>query len=235
MVRIQRLCLIALTLAPWQAFAHHGQDFLLLESPAVAHAGNICLIANGHAALTGDAEERAGFEPALLVGVSPRIAFELHAHAEKLAGQGWGYEATAPAIHVLLTDPGKHEGFKAGISAEYEVAAAKGGRDNVEVRLTLENSMEEYKWAGNLIASRERGGGNEFAAALGFRHGVRSGLALGAEGQRSLRRADGAQLLAGAYVELDESRTIKFAIGGLRDETGGIQPVAHVGLVLRLH
>ena len=234
MTRFHTFWLVALMLAPCQAFAHHGQDFLLLESPTVPHAGNIYLIANAHAALSGDAEERAGFEPALLVGVSPRVAFELHAHTEKLAGQNWDYEATAPAIHVLLTDPGKHEGFKAGISAEYEITATNGGRDNVEVRLSLENGTEENKWAGNLIASREQGGRKDFGAALGFRHEVRPGLALGVEGQSSFQRAEGAQLLAGAYLELDESRTIKFAIGGFRDEQGRTQPVVHVGLVMRL-
>ena len=234
MTRFHSLCLAALMLSPCQAFAHHGQDFLLLESPTVPHAGNVYLIANAHTALSGDAEERAGFEPALLVGISPRIAFELHAHAEKPAGQRWDYEATAPAIHVLLTNPAKHGGFKAGISTEYEFAAANGGRDNLEVRLSLENGTEENKWAGNLIASREQGGGNDFGAALGFRHEVRPGLALGAEGQSSFQRAEGAQLLAGAYLELDESRTIKFAIGGVRDEQGRTQPVTHVGFVLRL-
>ena len=234
MTRCHSFCLAALMLMPCQAFAHHGQDFLLLESPTVPHPGNIYLIGNTHAALFAGVEEQAGFEPALLVGISPRIAFELHAHTEKLAGQHWDYEATAPAIHVLLTDPARHEGFKAGISAEYEVAAANGGRDNVEVRLSLENGTEQNKWAGNLIASREQGGCNDFGAEFGFRHEIRPGLALGVEGQSSFQRAEGAQLLAGAYFELDESRTIKFAIGGLRDEQGGTRSVAHVGLVLRL-
>jgi hypothetical protein len=234
MTRFRSICLAAFALVPVPAIAHHGQDFLLLESPTVPHPGNVYIIANAHLALSGDAEERAGFEPALFAGISPRIAFEVHAHAEKLKGQNWDYEATAPAIHVLLTDPARHEGFKAGISAEYEIAAANGSRDNVEVRLSLEDGTEENKWAGNLIASREQGGNSDFGVALGFRHEVRPGVALGMEGQSSFQHVEGAQLLAGMYLELDESRTIKFAIGSFRDKQSEIQPVAHVGLVLRM-
>lgn len=228
------VCLTFACLVPAMALAHHGQDFLLLESPTVPHPGNVYLVANAHAALSGDAEEQAGFEPALLVGLTPRLAFELHAHAEKLAGNDWNYEATAPAIHLLLTDPGRHEGFKAGISVEYEVAAARDSPDNAEIRLSLENGTDENKWTGNLISSRVQGGRRDFGAALGFRHEVRSGLALGVEGQGSFQRAEGAQLLAGAYLEASEALTLKFAVGAERQEDGGAQPAAHVGLVLRL-
>lgn len=31
------------------------------------------------------------------------IAFELHAHPEKLAGDSWAYQAIARAVHVLLS------------------------------------------------------------------------------------------------------------------------------------
>lgn len=222
-------------LVPALAVAHHGQDFLLLEGPTVPHPGNAYLIANAQIALSGEAEEQAGFEPSLFFGVSPRVAFELHAHTEKRAGDRWRYEATASAMHVLLTDLGRRDGFKAGISVEYEVAAAKGEPDNVELRLSFENGTEENKWAGNLIANRKQGGDSDFGAALGFRHELRAGVALGLEAQSSFQRAEGRQLLAGAYFELDESKTIKFALGGSRAQDGDMRPVVHVGLVLRLH
>src|SRR5207342_854145 len=112
----------SLALTPLAALAHHGQDFLIVESPSVTHPGNVYLLANAAAALESDAEEQAGFEPALLVGVAPRVALELHAHTAKLAGDSWNYEATAPSVHVLLTDPERHDGLKAGLSAEYEIA-----------------------------------------------------------------------------------------------------------------
>jgi len=228
------VCIAGLALVPSLAFAHHGQDFLLVESPAVPHPGNVYLIANAEAALSDDAEEQASFAPALLLGLSPRVAFELHVHAEKLAGEHWAHEATAPALHVLLTDPDKHEGFKAGISLEHEIAAEADAPDNTELRLSAEIGDERSKWAANLIASREQGGEDDVGAALGFRHAVSEGLAFGAEGQASFRHAQGAQLLAAAYFEHDRLGTFKLGLGGERSEDGGYEPIVQLGLVLRL-
>ena len=226
------LALLALALVPSLAVAHHGQDFLLLESPSVPHPGSIYFIANVEAVVDDDAEEQAAIEPALLFGVSPRIAFELHAHEEKIAGESWTYEATAPSIHVLFTDPARHDGLKIGMSAEYEIAAERDGADNAEMRLSVENGGEQDKWAGNLIASREQGGSTDFGAAFGFRHELHPGLALGVEAQSSFQRVEGAQLVAGAYFENEQSWTIKLGLGGQREADGHVSPVAHFGWVL---
>jgi hypothetical protein len=234
MRRYVSFCFLGLVLAPSLARAHHGQDFLLLESPSVPHPGDAYLIANAQAALDGDAEEQAGFEPALLVGTTPRLAFELHAHTEKAAGNDWAYEATAPAVHVLLTDPERHAGLKVGLSAEYEIAAEAHAPDHLEMRLSAETGSERVKWAGNLIVGREQGGDSDVGAALGFRRQLRPGFALGAEGQGSFQRAAGAQVLAGAYFEHAQSWALKLGLGGEREEDGHVTPVVHVGLVLRL-
>lgn len=228
------LAAVILAALPVVASAHHGQDFLLLESPGVPHPGDAYLIANAHAPLESDAEEQGGFEPALFVGLTPRVAFELHAHTEKLAGEGWNYEATAPAVRVLLTDPEKHHGLKVGIGAEYEIARESDAPDNAEIRLSLENGSDATKWAGNLIYAHEQGGDSDVGAALGFRHEIGSGWAMGMEGQSSVRRAAGAQLLAGAYYEHGQAWALKLGLGGERSEDGHVTPVAHIGFVLRL-
>lgn len=231
-----RLRLLTLTLAcaPGLAFAHHGQDFLLLESPTVPHPGSVHLIANSRFMLESGTEEQAEFAPALLFGISPRVAFELHAHAEKLSGEGWNYEATAPAIHVLLTDPEREDGFKLGLSAEYEIAAEDGAPDNSELRLSLENGDEQTTWGANLIASREQGGDSDFGASLGVRHRVSEGLVLGMEAESSLRHAEGAQVLAGAYWDRPSGWGWKLGLGAERGEDGDVSPVLHVGLILPL-
>lgn len=150
-----RLLALALLGAPVVASAHHGQDFLLIEGPAVPHPGNAYLIADATFALDGDSEERASFAPALLFGASPRVAFELHTHFDDVDGEGWHYEAVAPAVHVLLTDPHKHEGLKVGLSAEYEFGHGEGA-DTIEARLSAENARGRLLWAGNLIRRRSR-------------------------------------------------------------------------------
>lgn len=228
------LCGLALALLPSLALAHHGQDFLLVESPAIPHPGQLYLLANADVALDHDAEEQAGFEPALLFSVSPRVAFELHAHTEKLAGDSWRYEATAPAVHFLLTDPQRHDGLKVGLSAEYEIAAHAGDTDNTEIRLAFEDSRDANKWAANLIANREQGGDSDFGAALGFRHQLRNDLALGIEGQGSFRHAEGGEVLLAGYYEHAQAFAFKFGVGGERGENGDYAPMLRFGIVLRL-
>jgi hypothetical protein len=228
------LCGLALALLPSLALAHHGQDFLIAESPAIPHPGQLYMIANADVALDGDAEEQAGFEPALLFSVSPRVAFELHAHAEKPGGDSWRYEALAPAAHLLLTDPHRHDGFKAGLDAEYEIAAHAEDADNAEVRLAFEDSRDANKWAANLIASREQGGESDFGAALGFRRQLRDGFALGIEGQGSFRHAEGGEVLFAGYYEHAQAFALKFGIGAERGEDSDYTPMLRVGLVLRL-
>ena len=229
------LCLASCALAPSLAWAHHGQDFLLVESPAVPHPKSYHLIVNGQAALSQGVEERASFAPALLVGVTPRLAFELHAHAERTADEGWSYEAVAPAVHLLLTDPGRQAGFQAGISAEYEIASQADAVDKLELRLSLESGTPKTKWTGNLVAGREQGGDSDLGMALGLRHAVRPGIAVGAEGQGSFRRAEGAKILLAAYFENERLGTIKLGLGAERSGSGDQVPVAQVGWVLPLH
>lgn len=224
----------SLFLLPSLASAHHGQDFLLLASPGIPHPGDAYLLLGGHAALDGDAEEAGAFEPSVLFGAGKRVAFELHAHVEKPRGEGWTYEATAPAIHVLLSDPARHHGLRVGLSAEYEIAAQSDAPDNAELRLSLEDALPGGTWAANLIASREQGGASDMGLGLGFRRELRPGLSLGLEGQSSLQHAEGAQLLAGAYFETAQARAIKLGLGVERDAAGDFHPMAHAQLVLHL-
>ncbi|GAB3386694.1 hypothetical protein [Lysobacter fragariae] len=232
---LQRAFLAALiTLAPATAFAHHGQDFLIVESPSVAHPGDVYFLANAEAALESDVEEQAGFEPAVLVGIAPRVALELHAHTEKLTGEDWSYEATAPSVHVLLTDPERHDGLKAGLSAEYEIARETDAANRLELRLSLEQRINAYKWGGNLIYSREQDGDGEFGLAMGLRRAIGERLALGVEAQGAFDHAEGRELLGGLYWELGETVTLKFGLGGIRDDAGGTTALARIGVVVRL-
>ena len=137
MSRRHRLAVsLLLALAPTLACAHHGQDFLLASSPAIPHPGDAYLVFGAHVALES-ADEQAGFEPAFLLGVTPRLALELHAHSEKLADEPWRVESVAPALQLLLTDPHRHDGLRATLGWEYERARERGVGDNTQLRLTL--------------------------------------------------------------------------------------------------
>jgi hypothetical protein len=230
----QSLLALALSVVPGIALAHHGQDFMLVESPAVPHPGSAYFVVNTEAVLGSSAEDPAAFVPALLVGISPRIAFELHAHSEKLRGEDWRYEALAPAVHLLLTDPENHHGFKLGVSGEYEIAREHGAPDTLEVRLSLENGFARSKWTANLIAAREQGLDTTYAAALGFRTQLRPGLALGLETVQNLDRAEGSELLAGAYLGKTDDRSLKLGLGARKLDDGRTSAVAQVSLLFKI-
>lgn len=231
--RVRALFVALLSGAAFPALAHHGQDFLLVESPTVPHPGDAYLLADLGVPL-GDAEEQAGFEPALLLGLAERVALEVHAHTEKPTGEGWRYEATAPSLHVLFTDPEREDGFKAGLSAEYELASERGAPDNLEVRLGLEQGNAQRKVGANLLYHREQGQAGHVGAVLGTHWKLAPRFALGAEGMADFDRAAGAQLLASAHWECDERWSLKFGLGGEREEHRGWVPLARLGLVLRL-
>lgn len=227
------IALFALASLPSLAFAHHGQDFLLLESPSVPHPGDVYLVANSQLAFD-DPEQQAALEPALLIGITSRVAFELHAHTEKSAGEPWRYEATAPAIHVLLTDPMQHQGLKIGVSGEYEIARDRSQPDNLELRVSIADGTDRIKWAGNLIYDHPSGANGTFGLALGVRRQISAGFALGVEALGSLDRAAGNKVLGGAYWEHAQGWAIKLGAGAQKDVGGGTSAIVEIGLVLRL-
>ena len=231
-LRCRALYVVLLAGTAFPACAHHGQDFLLVESPSVPHPGDAYLLANVGVAL-GESDEQAGFEPALLMGITHRVAFELHGHTEKLAGEPWRYEATAPSLHVLLTDPDRHDGWTSGLSAEYEVAREAGG-DALELRWSVEQQTARYKAGANLVYRREEGDAGRYGAVVGAHWRIAPRVALGVEAQGDVDRADGAEALASAHWECDEAWSLKFGLGGQRDDDGRWVPLARLGLVLRL-
>ena len=110
------LLFFALTSA---AQAHHGKDFLLVESYYVPHPGDLYFVSSMGLARQDGSNSFEG-EPSLLLGVIPRAAFELHGHIAKEGDDSFRYEATAPAIHVQLTSPEAAFPVRVGLSVEYE-------------------------------------------------------------------------------------------------------------------
>lgn len=229
---MNRLRLLAATLAflPLTAFAHHGQDYLLVESPTIPHPGNVYFLANAEYARGGEIE----LEPALLWAVSPRCSFELHAHEMREPGEGWRYEATAPAVHLLLSDPAAHHGTRVGLSAEYEIARDAGEPDKVEVRLSVQRPAGNWTLAGNLVAEKPEGERAELGYALGARHALAERWTGTLEARGSFEHGDDHELLAGLVWERGQSLGVKLGLGAERSEDGDYEGVLHLGLILRL-
>ena len=224
-----RFAIALLACFPLTAFAHHGQEFLLTESSTIPHAGDAYFLANAEFGTGGEIE----FEPSLLWSPGSRWALELHAHELREPGEGWRYEATAPAIHVLLSDPGQHDGVKVGLSAEYEIARERDEPDNVEVRLSVQSRARSWTWAANLVAVKSEGEDLDLGYAFGARHPLSARWSGTIEARGAFERAEDAELLGGLVWEQDQGLAFKVGLGAERAEDG-YDPVLHLGVVVGL-
>jgi len=108
---------------PRPAAAHHGRDFLLSFTAELPHPSQVFLVSRQDYADAGSGVLE--LEPAVLVGLGERLAFEVHGHAGREAGADLEYESTAPALHLLLTP--HHSQWGLVLSAEYELASGGDG------------------------------------------------------------------------------------------------------------
>jgi len=222
------LLFFALTSA---AQAHHGKDFLLVESYYVPHPGDLYFVSSMGLARQDGSNSFEG-EPSLLLGVIPRAAFELHGHIAKEGDDSFRYEATAPAIHVQLTSPEAAFPVRVGLSVEYEIASSHSEEgDRLEGRLVLEGSGKP-KLAFNLIGERGEGGETTFGYAAGYRLEASERFACGAEAQGQFENSAAHELVFGVYSEPSGRCTLKGGVGaGLGPESPDSS--VHAGLVWR--
>lgn len=220
-----------LMLLPLPAWAHHGKDFLLLESYELPHPRSLYFVASdtvfrddGRAAWEG--------EPSLLWGVRERLALELHAHFEREPGESIHYEALAPAIHFQLTDPRSSATWQFAIAAEYEFGRSRD-EDSLEARLIAMKHFGDAVLALNLTGAFPREGDDIAGYAAGFHSNTEARWAWGVEAQGEFERGGTHEAIGALYAQITPTITIKAGAGVLHTEedTSG---VAHLGLVVAL-
>jgi hypothetical protein len=226
MMQKARLLALGALLAGLPASAHHGQDFLVVESYEIPHPREGYGLASGAYGRDRD-EEELELEPGVLFGLLPRMAGEIHAHFVQENGGSLEYEAVAPSLRVQLTDPHSSLPIQVGVSAEYEIGATRVA-DAFEARLILERSVDKIKVTANGIAHHSDSEA-EYGYAAGVRYDIGEHLGLGFEAQGS---SDIHQGLAGLYFEVTEQFTFKLG-GGTRLGDEGPDATAHAGLVYR--
>jgi len=213
---VSLLALFALFAAP--AFAHHGKDFLLLESDELPHPHSLFFI-------TSDAVTRAAGttryegEPALLYGVSERIAAELHAHIAKAGSDNFRVEAISPSIHISFPGLSPATRWRFGLSAEYELARGEE-EDTFETRLIAVRRLDTAAFGINLIGSRPQYGPATAGYAIGFRARPEDRVGWGVEAQGELVHRGSREALAGIYAELTPRLSMKIGAGSARGEDG---------------
>lgn len=226
------LCVAMLSgVAAQQAFAHHGKDFLIVESYEIPHPGDGYFVSSAAMARDGS-DTTLELEPSILVGVYPRFAFELHSHIVRDPHEALSYEATAPSVHFQLTPPRSDFPLHVGLSAEYEIAARTSARDRAEARLIVETALGRSRFAGNLVGEDERAGDSSVGYAAGYRYEFTEKLACGLEAQGPFTHKSTHELLAAFYGEPTERVTLK-AGAGAEFSPGSAACLIRVGVVWR--
>jgi hypothetical protein len=211
--------------------AHHGKDFLIVESYEVPHPGDVYFVSSAAIAREGSGTT-VELEPSLLVGLCPRVALELHSHLSREPHDAISYEATAPSLHLQLTPPKSNFPIRVGFSAEYEFAAHPSAGDRAEARLIFETALGRSRLALNLVGEHERAGESTLGYTGGYRYEFTEALACGVEAQGPFNRGDGHELIAAVYAEPSQRVTLKFGAGAELGRSSAA-PVARFGVVLR--
>ena len=206
-----RVCIIILAMLIWSnaANAHHGVDFITVETARLPHQGA------GYAMARADhiagMEDETEFEPAVLFGVTDWMSTEVHAHFARPDGGSFEYEALAPALNFRFTP--RDSRFSAGVSAEYEFQRHADEED--VFGLTLMGAYDAGSWlfGANMRLETISGSDDEWSFAAGMRRAINDRIGLGLELTGSLETSDATEVLLGFYGELTDRFTLNAGLG----------------------
>jgi len=226
------LIALAVLARPLPAHAHHGKGFLLVESDEMPHERQLFFFSSQDL-IHFDGQNELELSPALLYGLTERLAIETHAHFAKEPGESLRYESIAPALRVNFNSPMSDAPLKLGLSAEYEIARGDEA-DRFETRLIGAYRTTDVNLTANLIAEKARGEDEEWewGYAAGLRPYPERRLGVGIEALGTLNGPSSHELLAGVYFTGDRL-TLKAGVGKGFGEAGPDWTI-RTGLVVRL-
>jgi hypothetical protein len=212
------------------AMAHHGKDFLIVESFELPHPHDIYFVSSE---LFSHREDGTfiSTEPSLLFGLTHRVAGEVHVHIEKEPGQSLRYEAIAPAVHIQLTPEESKAAWKFALAAEYEIARHTD-ENNFAARLIAARDMGKGMLVVNIGGEHSRAEGTQATYAVGFRPALDVRVGWGIEAQGHIEHGQQHEVLVGIYAQPGERLTFKAGAGmGLGD--GKRSALVRTGIVWR--
>ena len=111
--------LSVLVISASSSFAHHGQDFILLEDYHIPSVGSGHLMTNFEWE-NGSEGNEFGFSPSLMFGVLSQVALSVEADFRNEVASDWEYASVTPALHFQLSPPDSKSSFRFGLSAGYQ-------------------------------------------------------------------------------------------------------------------
>lgn len=210
-VRRAVVCLLLILASP-STWAHHGRDFLLIQSAHIPEARTGYLIARQDYIDREDGYEYE-FEPGLVGGITDWLTLELHGHIAKEEHESTKHESTAGVAYVRFTP--RRSPLSAGATVEYARAADHDANDEMAGALLLTYEHDSWIAALNLDASHEldAGAGNDFGVRGGVRRKLSPHAALGVEAVGAFDRPEGREVLLGLYLQPIHTLTINLGTG----------------------
>jgi hypothetical protein len=211
---------------PVVALAHHGLDFILVQTAHLPERGTGYSFARLN--YLSDTEDETEIEPALLYGAADWMAVEIHAHVAKEGSESLRYESAAPAVHFRLTPRNSPTSF--GVSAEYAFAH---GEDEDVADLAGVFGLERDRWmvAANLLYEKRSGASGELGYAAGARRTFGEKHGVGLEVLGSFENDGYSEAMLGYYGELSEQFTFNAGVGFGIDE--GPDHAVHMTFIWR--
>ena len=203
------MCTLVVSLLSGTAYAHHGLDFVSVQTVHLPQQGAGYAI--GRLDYISEEEDEMEFEPALLYGATDWLTVELHAHYEKEEGESAKYESIAPAFHFRLTP--REQQFSFGVSVEYEFAADSAEDDVVELTAIFGYEFSEWIVAVNVLHEKASNSPGEWGYAAGVRHSFHQNHGFGLELTGSLENNGSSEILIGYYGELSKRFSMNAGIG----------------------
>ena len=226
-MRKLRSVMLAIASIPGVARAHHGLDFVLVETAHLPESKSGYVF--GRLTRFDASESETEIEPAALWGMTDRVALEAHAHYAKEDGGSFEYESVAPAVHFRLSPMGKALSF--GVSAEYAFESGHDGRDVVVAAGVVGYERNGWIAAGNLLLEKRSGSSGEWGYAAGIRRTLTPKHGVGLELRDAFDGGDRSEVLIGYYGELAPRFSVTAGIGSGIDE--GPDHTAHATLIWR--
>lgn len=217
---------------PASSYAHHGRDFLLLQTADLPHGGQIYFVSRQD--YVSEEEDEVEWEPTFLVGILDRLTFEAHGHVAREGDEPFTVESISPALHLRLS---RHDApWKIGVFAEYEISQVDDHDDRAEGRLSAVRNFAKGRFAANLVAEEEQAddASVEWGYVLGFRRAATGVLDWGLELEGSFEDGRGQELLLGLYHETSHRFTFNVGVGtGLGDNETDLS--VRTALIWRAH
>jgi hypothetical protein len=196
------------------AFAHHGKDFLLVETDDMPQPGHVYATASVDSTINDEGGRTTEITPGLLFAIGNRLAVEPHFHVTRTPGEEFHYDSTAIGLRYRL-GYFMHSQWRMAVSGEVEKPRDREEHSEGEARLILARTFPKALVAVNLLAGRTLTSGADvnYGVGIGFLTPLSNGSRVGIEVLSQLPVRDGIEIMPAYYTQFGKSGNTGFKIG----------------------